>query len=494
MTAPHTRGAVPFAAIDDLSVDELGRAIAKHERGMNAESYRALLLVRAFDERYGWAKWGCASCAEWLVWSCGLSLSAARERVRTANALRVLPAISAALADGRLSYTKARALTRVAAEHDEDLLLAYALNASAPQVEERCRQIRNVAPASVEGARQVWERRSLKLFRDSTHNRVRIVIELPAAEGELISHAIDSAVAAGEAALGVEFATARDGGSAANAGRSLRPTERSGEGWRAQQADAVVAIMKDYLGGGSATRERSVPAADHYQVLVHVDEKALRGGAGRSDLPIETVRRLACDCSLVTIVDDGHGTPLDVGRKHRTISTALRRALQARDRGCVFPGCSRAHYVDGHHIRHWIDGGETSLENTTLLCTHHHTLLHEGGFTIHRDERGGMYFRRPDGRVMPRGGYRAEDMVDDGIGAEGADLDRAAAEARMAAIVSGRAYHDYDGVDPSAEGWMHGSGARDPSVEVREPAGVYRLAQSSRSLVWQDRARTHRSP
>src|SRR6185503_8756877 len=258
MTAPDTRGAVPFAALDDLSVDELGRAIAKHERRMNAESYQALLLVRAFDARYGWAKWGCASCAEWLVWSCGLSLSAARERVRTANALRALPAISAALADGRLSYTKARALTRVAAEHDEDLLLAYALSASAPQVEERCRQIRNAAPSSVEDARQVWERRSLRLFRDSSRNRVRIVIELPAAEGELIGHAIDSAVAAGEAAVGVEFATGL-----------------SAEGWHAQQADAVVAIMKDYLGGGS-TRERSVPAADHYQLLVHVDEKALQ--------------------------------------------------------------------------------------------------------------------------------------------------------------------------------------------------------------------------
>jgi hypothetical protein len=447
MTPTGTRGAVPVAALDDLSVDELGRAIAKHERGMNAQSYQALLLVRAFDERYGWAKWGCASCAEWLVWSCGLSLSAARERVRTANALRALPAISAALADGRLSYTKARALTRVAAEHDEDLLLAYALNASAPQVEERCRQIRNAAPASVEGARQVWERRSLRLFRDAAHNRVRIVIELPAAEGELMSRAIDSAVAAGEAALGAEFAA-----------------EHSGEGWRAQQADAVVAIMKDYLGGGSATRERSVPVADHYQVLVHVDEQALRGGAGRADLAIETVRRLACDCSLVTIVDDARGTPLDVGRKHRTISTALRRALQARDGGCTFPGCSRAHYVDAHHVRHWVDGGETSLANTTLLCTHHHTLLHEGGFTIERDGTGALVFRRPDGRVMPRGGYRAEDMVDDGIGADGADLDRAATEARMGAIVSGRAYPRYDGVDPSVEGWMHGSGATGPSA------------------------------
>src|SRR5262245_58872380 len=246
MTAPDTRGAAPFAALHDLSVDELGRAIAKHERGMNAQSYQALLLVRAFDERYGWAKWGCASCAEWLVWSCGVSLSAARERVRTAHALRALPTISAALADGRLSYTKARALTLVATEQNEDLLLAYALTASAPQVEERCRQIRNAAPASVEGARQVWERRSLTLFRDAGHNRVRIVIELPAAEGELISHAIDRAVAAGEAAVGAEFATGL-----------------SGEGWRAQQADAVVAIMKDYLGGGSATRSEEHTSESH---------------------------------------------------------------------------------------------------------------------------------------------------------------------------------------------------------------------------------------
>jgi len=112
MTATDTRGAVPFAALGDLSVDELGRAIAKHERGMNAQSYRALLLVRAFDERYGWAKWGCASCAEWLVWSCGLSLSAARERVRTANALRAAGDLGRARRRAALVYEGSRAHAR----------------------------------------------------------------------------------------------------------------------------------------------------------------------------------------------------------------------------------------------------------------------------------------------------------------------------------------------------------------------------------------------
>ncbi|HET7131709.1 MAG TPA: DUF222 domain-containing protein [Gammaproteobacteria bacterium] len=319
-------------------------------------------------------------------------------------------------------------------------------------------------------ARRVWERRSLALFRDVARNRVRVVIELPAAEGELIGHAIDRAVAAGEAAVGVEFASGTESSGEAP----------SGDAWRAQQADALVAIMKDYLGGGSSKRERPVPAADHYQVIVHVDEKALYGGAGRSDLPIETVRRLTCDCSMVRVVENERGTPLDVGRKRRTIPTSLRRALWSRDRGCIFPGCSRVHYVDGHHLRHWIDGGPTSLPNTMLLCTHHHTLLHEGGFTVERDERSGRHcFRRPDGRVIPRGGYRVEDMIDDGLGADGADLDRATAEARMAAIVSGRRYQDIYGGEPSMEGSMHESGAGKASAEVRELRGVYRVRSNA---------------
>ena len=126
---------------------------------MNAETYRLLVLVREFDDRFGWAKWGLRNCAEWLAWRCGLSLSAAREKVRTAQALRGLPAISAAFADGLLSYSKVRALSRVGQLHEEDSLLAYALNATAPQVEERCRQIRNVAPESRVSAWRAWERR-----------------------------------------------------------------------------------------------------------------------------------------------------------------------------------------------------------------------------------------------------------------------------------------------------------------------------------------------
>jgi len=379
-------------------IDDLDRAICCLVRQMNAESYRMLVLVREFDDRLGFAKWTFPTCAEWLAWRCGISLSAAREKVRTAQALRHLPAISAALADGRLSYTKVRALTRVAGDHDEDLLLAYALEATAAQVEERCRQIRNTSPESVHGARRAWERRGLTIWRDEAHGTLRLTVELPIDEGEVIARALDCAVAGGEVATGVEPDSIAE------------PSK--GIAWRAQQADALVVVAKAYLDGGGAANERS-NTADRSQVIVHVDEQALRGGVGRADLPIETIRRLCCDGSLVTVVDGADGAPLDVGRKQRTVSSQLRRALHARDRGCTFPGCHRKHYLDAHHLRHWANGGETVPDNLTLLCTYHHRVLHEGGFRVEREADGALTFTRADGRVIPRFGYRVEDFTDD---------------------------------------------------------------------------------
>jgi hypothetical protein len=380
------------------SIDDLDRAICRLVRQMNAESYRMLVLVREFDDRLGFAKWTFPTCAEWLAWRCGISLSAAREKVRTAQALRHLPLISATFADGRLSYTKVRALTRVADDHDEDLLLAYALEATAAQVEERCRQIRNASPESVRGARRAWERRGLTVWRDEARGTLRLTVELPIDEGEVIVRALDCAVAAGEIATGIEPDSIAE------------PSK--GIGWRAQQADALVAIAKAYLDGGGAANERS-NTADRYQLVVHADAKSLGGGTGRADLPIETVKRLCCDGSVVTVLDGEDGTPLDVGRKQRTVSTPVRRALHARDRGCTFPGCHRKHYLDAHHLEHWASGGETVPDNLTLLCTYHHRLLHEGGFRVEREADGTLTFTRADGRVIPRFGYRVEDFTDD---------------------------------------------------------------------------------
>src|SRR5262245_28176995 len=136
MSRPAFDPADSSESIHNSTVDELDAAIGRLARQMNAECYRMLGLVREFDDRFGWRKWSCKSCADWLAWRTGISPSAAREKVRTAHALRALPAISAAFADGRLTYSKVRALTRVAHMRDEDLLLAYALSTTAQNVEE----------------------------------------------------------------------------------------------------------------------------------------------------------------------------------------------------------------------------------------------------------------------------------------------------------------------------------------------------------------------
>ena len=210
MIANSAHSPAEIRLADNTSVDDLDAAICRLARQMNADAYRMLALVRDFDDRFGWTKWGFRNCAEWLAWRCGLSLSAAREKVRIAHALRMMPSISQAFAEGRLSYSKVRALTRVVEAHDEDLLLAYALKASAAQVEERCRQIRNSDPESVGGALRAWQRRALTLIRNEARAVVTISVEVQIEQGEVIAKALERAVAAGETATGIEFAATRD--------------------------------------------------------------------------------------------------------------------------------------------------------------------------------------------------------------------------------------------------------------------------------------------
>jgi hypothetical protein len=307
-----------------------------------------------------------------------------------AHALKTLPAISVAFAKGELSYSKVRALTRVADCRNEDALLDFALHTTAARVEERCRELRCGTVASTDDALRAHARRMLTLRRDPVRGSVTFTIELPLETAELIEKALDRATEA-TVSSDPEFAE---------------------ESWGAQRADALVAMATDYLSGN---RKASADTSDTYQVVVHVDQHTLSGGKGRSGLPIESVRRIACDSERILLVEDEEGEPLSVGRKTRIVPTAIKRALWARDGGCRFPGCGRRRFVDAHHIRHWSAGGETSLGNLLLLCDRHHRLVHEGGFRIEKDYRDRWFFKRPDGRAVPSCGYRAQDMTDDDV-------------------------------------------------------------------------------
>ncbi len=373
-----------------LSIDELDRGIVNLSARINAATYDLLVLVRQFDERAGWLKWGLANCAEWLHWRCDLSMSAAREKVRVAHALKTLPLITTAFSSGEISYSKVRPLTRVARADNEEALLAFAVKTTASRVEERCRELRCGTAESVSEAHRAYANRSLRVHRDAERGVMTITVELPLEGGELLEKALDRA---------------RDT-------TASQTPEVIGESWSAQQADALVTMANAYLSGSG---DKAACSSDNYQVTVHVDRSALANGDGRSSLPIESVKRLCCDGDAVVIVEDEKGEPLSVGRKTRTVSTAIKRALRARDEGCQFPGCHHKRFVDAHHIRHWSAGGETSLDNLMLLCSQHHRLVHEGGFRIERDYQNQWFFKRPDGRAVPSCGYRAQDRIDDDI-------------------------------------------------------------------------------
>ena len=148
----------------------------------------------------------------------------------------------------------------------------------------------------------------------------------------------------------------------------------------------------------------ALSGGDKHQIVVHVSAETLRDAeAGRCEIEdgagicAETCRRLACDCSLVHITEDAQGSALDIGRKTRSIPPALRRALNARDQGCRFPGCCNSKYLDGHHIEHWAKGGETKLRNLVSLCRFHHRQVHEGGYTIQILDDGALRFLKPNG-------------------------------------------------------------------------------------------------
>jgi hypothetical protein len=143
------------------------------------------------------------------------------------------------------------------------------------------------------------------------------------------------------------------------------------------------------------------------QLVVHVDVDALPADSqtgqavlgGGVRVSAETSRRLACDATRVAITHDRARRVLDVGRSRRTIPVAIRRALEERDRGCRFPGCTNR-LTDAHHVQHWADGGATRLDNLLLLCRRHHRLVHEGGYGVVRTAGGAFAVSDPAGQLV----------------------------------------------------------------------------------------------
>ena len=363
---------------DDLF--ELGERIAELAARINIATCEMLTLVADFDRREGWAD-NFTSCAEWLAWRTGRTLAAARENVRVAHALKELPLTAEAMKSGQLSYTKARTMTRVAQPETEATLLEFAQSTSAARLEQLARRWKTLSRDGEISAEEVRHRsRTFSVAIDADGMYV-VRGRLEPDVGAVLMRAIE---AASDALYRGEDAEAR-------------PRNRQ------RRADAAGLVAERALaagfGGESGTR------AERYQVVVHTDAATLseRGETGRSELDgvrvcAETSRRMACDAARVAMCHRD-GEVVSVGRRQWTIPPHIRRALEERDRGCRYPGCA-SRFTEAHHVKHWADGGETSLANTLLLCRRHHRLVHEGQTRMALDRDGKAAFFTRKGQVI----------------------------------------------------------------------------------------------
>ncbi len=304
--------------------------------------------------------------------------------------------ITAALSTGEISFDKAATIARVANADNEEALVQWARNGTVSQLASITSGYLKVK-ASDDGRDGAHLRRHLSYFY-TEDGAFRLRAQMSADQGAVVARAIDAAADQ----LFEEQKTFTDHGLSQSALDQQNYTRADHRG--ARQADALVSLAEAFLENGLADDR----AAERYKVLVHVDQAALTGdvqatseledGAGISH---HSALRLSCD-SPVRALLEGDGVPLELGRERRVVSPALRRALEARDRCCVFPGCSARRRLDAHHLRHWVrDGGKTEPDNLSLLCRRHHRLMHEVGYSMTFDGRVARFFR-PDGSEIER--------------------------------------------------------------------------------------------
>lgn len=396
-------------------------------RDLCSNLYDQIELLVRFDDLQGWKDSGCKHCVAWMNSELSISPSLAWEYLRVGREIRNLPVLTALFKAGSLGWSKVRQISRVADQENECLLSHAALDASVSDVERMCREYRwqteeAEQEASTENARamQQFAARSLT-WREATNGNTEFRLCLPPESAQAFLQSIEHCLEQ----LHNDAQTERlpsdqtDKSDQANNGESSE-SERSRIHQRRADA-AVLMAERSLLHAG-----RDVCTADRFQVVVSVDASELgmaatsddvvhgtdadagskkadaapsEAAAAQSEVAIkpkkraiieragpiarETARRIACDCSTVTLTTRD-GEPVDIGRKSRQWPPSMARAIRHRDKHCQFAGCDTTQHLQIHHIVHWADGGNTSMENGVCLCSEHHRQVHEGGLRLQR--------------------------------------------------------------------------------------------------------------
>lgn len=383
----------PHARVQPRPLERLEAEICELASQLTAATCRLLLLIGEFDAAEGWRDWGMRSTAHWLSWKCGVGLTAAYEQVRVARALRELPTTRLMFSEGRLSYSKVRAITRIARDDTEAGLAEMAEYATGAQMDK-----------VVAGYRRVRRNEDVRARRLARYLRYHFD-----EDGSLVGSFRLPPEDAAVFLQGLQIATGRLADDPAICGDDDAddPRDVRAHVERRSSADGLVHMAGRILDESSTGGPDGVP--DRYQVVIHSsaeDSAATEdtgGDAGphaESGIAVhpETVRRISCDCSTSTHVDGADGSPLHVGRRTRRITGRLRRAVNHRDGGrCRAPACT-SKTAEIHHVRHWAHGGTTCLPNLISLCAAHHWLVHEGGWSIALPQPGEWVFLDPHGR------------------------------------------------------------------------------------------------
>lgn len=358
-----------------VPVDQLEAEIIDWSGNLAAGMARLLGAIAEHDRREAWKAWGCRSAAHWLSWKCGESLHTAREKVRVARRLEELPLVAAAFGHGRLSYSKVRAVTRVATEVDDDHWLEVALDSTGSELDRIVAKVRSALERDENrDARQAFERRSVKRCRRSD-GLVEISMAAP-------SDVVATVWAAIEALTSQMLDDAVEGSGST---RGDVVAERGG--MAAMRCDALTQIAEQALAADPVAAERG--EVGRLTLVIDTDDVPSGELAAGSECTLAGVRvapvlarRWACDVRASVILEhDGHVR--DEGSSRRTPNRRLRRALHRRDQGtCRFPACGASSWLHAHHIVHWADGGPTDLHNLVSLCGFHHHLVHEGGWAL----------------------------------------------------------------------------------------------------------------
>jgi hypothetical protein len=370
-----------------LSDDELQAAFAiAHRRWLRAGAERLRLLAEV-ERRRLYRRDGHLSAHAWLASAFGESAGTARSDVRVAVALEEMPSAREAVASGEVSPSAVRMLVQARSEHpdafdeDEARLVRQAVADPADATRRRLAEWAIVVDEreGVDRAERLHERRHLAVVPTEA-GMVRIAGELDPVGAEPVVSALRAVV---------------------DSGRRTDPHDHrtTGQRW----ADALSHLGVRFL----ASPDGPSVGGERPHIAITVDLDALRSGQGSASFdhsgpaPVSSAKLLACDAAITRVVLSPRSEPLDVGRRTPVVSSALRRALVARDGGCRFPSCDRPPgWADAHHVTHWAAGGATALGNLVLLCRGHHRMVH-GGLASVSIVDGHVCFRSLDGSTIP---------------------------------------------------------------------------------------------